>query len=49
MPRSLPDDARRVIDRVASDSELLELWEEAGDADLEEWRATLTELRGRLE
>ncbi|HET7621924.1 MAG TPA: DUF4259 domain-containing protein [Gemmatimonadaceae bacterium] len=49
MPRSLPDDARRVIDRVASDSELLELWEEAGDPSLGEWRATLTELRGRLE
>jgi len=49
MPPSLVDDSRRAIDRVASDSELLELWEEAGDPGLGEWRATLTELRGRLE
>ncbi|HEY9427959.1 MAG TPA: DUF4259 domain-containing protein [Gemmatimonadaceae bacterium] len=49
MPPSLVDDARRAIDRVASDSELLELWEEAGGPGLGEWRATLTELRGRLE
>ena len=49
IPSSLPDDARRAIDRVASDSELLELWDEAGDPGLGEWRATLTELRGRLE
>jgi len=49
MPPSLVDDARRALDRVASDSELLELWEEAGDPGIGEWRATLTELRGRLE
>ena len=48
MPPSLPEDARRAVDRVASDSELLELWEEAGDPGLGEWRATLGELRGRL-
>jgi hypothetical protein len=48
MPPSLLDNARRAIDRVVSDSELLELWEEAGDPGLGEWRATLTELRGRL-
>lgn len=49
MPPSLPDTARRAIDRVSADSELLELWEEAGDPGLGEWRATLGELRGRLE
>ncbi len=49
MPPSLPDDALHAIDRVASDSELLELWEEAGDPGLGAWRATLDELRGRLE
>ncbi|HET7553149.1 MAG TPA: DUF4259 domain-containing protein [Gemmatimonadaceae bacterium] len=49
MPPSLPGNARRAIDRVASDSELLELWEEAGDPGLGAWRATLTGLRGRLE
>jgi hypothetical protein len=49
MASSLPGDARRAIDRIASDSELLELWEEAGDPALGEWRATLTELHGRLE
>ena len=49
IPPSLPDDARRALDRVGADSELLELWEEAGDPGLGEWRATLTELRGRLE
>jgi hypothetical protein len=49
LPPSIPDAARRAVDRVAADSELLELWEEAGDPGLAEWRATLTELRGRLE
>jgi hypothetical protein len=49
IPPSLPDDARRALDRVGADSELLELWEEAGDPGLGAWRATLTELRGRLE
>lgn len=49
LPPSLPDDARRAVDRVGSDSELLELWGEAGDPGLGAWRATLTELRGRLE
>jgi hypothetical protein len=49
MPPTLPDAARRAIDRVAADSELLELWEEAGDPGLAEWRGTLTELRGRLD
>lgn len=48
LPPSLPDDARRAVDRVGSDSELLELWGEAGDPGLGAWRATLTELRGRL-
>jgi hypothetical protein len=48
IPPSLPDAARRAIDRVVADSELLELWEEAGDPGLGEWRATLGELRGRL-
>jgi hypothetical protein len=46
---SLPDDAQRAVERVASDSELLELWEEAGEPGLGEWRATLAELSTRLE
>ena len=49
LPPSLQNDARRALDRVGADSELLELWEEAGDPGLGAWRATLTELRGRLE
>jgi len=49
MPASLPADARSAIDRVASGSELLELWEEAGDPGLTEWRAALADVRGRLE
>lgn len=36
IPPSLPDAARRAIDRVVADSELLELWEEAGDPGLGE-------------
>lgn len=49
MPSSLPGDARSAIDRVASDSELRELWEESGDPGLGEWRAALADLRRRLE
>jgi hypothetical protein len=49
MPASLAADARSAVDRIGADSELLELWEEAGDPDLGAWRATLTELRDRLE
>ena len=49
LPSTLPGDAQRAIDRIMTDSELQELWEEAGEPGLEEWRATLAELRGRLE
>jgi predicted hydrocarbon binding protein len=49
MSPELPGEAQRAIDRILADSELQELWEEAGGESLEEWRSTLTELRGRLE
>jgi hypothetical protein len=39
-------DAIRAIDRVTSDSELRELWEESDTA--EEWKAAVTDLRSRL-
>lgn len=48
MPPTLPQEAQRAIDRVLADSELQELWEEAGEPGIAEWRATLAELRGRL-
>ncbi len=49
LPPSLVAQARSAIDRIASDSELAELREEGGDAELAEWRAILDELRGRLD
>lgn len=49
MPPSLRGAALAAVDRVATGSELLELWEEAGDPGLAEWRATLADLRSRLE
>jgi len=37
--------AKQVIDRIgAPDSELLELWDDAGDADAEAWKASLRQL-----
>lgn len=37
--------ARRAVERIASDSELKELWEEA---DASEWKAQVSDLRERL-
>ena len=49
LPPKLPGEAQLAIDRIMTESELQELWEEAGEPDLGEWRATLDELRGRLD
>jgi hypothetical protein len=49
MPPSLEDDALRALDRISAESELLDLWEEAGEPELGAWHATIAELRGRLE
>lgn len=49
MPPSLEDDALRALDRISAESELLDLWEETGEPELGAWRATIAELRGRLE
>jgi hypothetical protein len=49
LPPSLISDARSAIERIASNSELLELREDGGEAVLGEWRAMLADLRGRLD
>ena len=48
-PKALIQNACRVVDRVLTEpSELLELWEDAGDAELAEWKANVEDLKQRL-
>lgn len=46
---ALSEVAQQAIDRIMAGSELQELWDDAGGADAEEWRAALLDLRGRLD
>ena len=48
-PKALIQRACQVIDRVLTEpSELLELWEDAGEVELAEWKANVEDLKLRL-
>ena len=48
-PKALIQSACQVVDRVLTGpSELLELWEDAGDVELAEWVANVEDLKQRL-